>query len=58
MTDKKRAEAIAELLDIWNTCRARWIADFGDARGFSKWFTAQLFGVPAAADFPPEQAER
>lgn len=54
MTNEECAEVVAELLEIWNTYRARWIADFGDARGFSNWFTAQLFSVPGAADYPPE----
>ena len=40
-------ETLREIMQEWDTNRARWIASNGSDEGFGAWFTDQVKGVKA-----------
>ena len=42
MTKKEMAAALEDLMNQWNTTRAKWVEEFGTDDGFSEWFSGQV----------------
>jgi hypothetical protein len=43
------ADTIRELMQAFDTYRAKWIEMFGSDQGFSEWFTQQVNGTTSRA---------
>jgi len=43
------AKDLKELMNAYDTMRARWIAEMGSDAGFNDWFAAKLMGQEAGA---------
>ena len=42
MSKQEIAKAIAELMNAYDTMRAKWIDAFGSDEGFDAWFTEKV----------------
>ena len=42
MNSQEIKNTVKELMSKYNEYRAKWVAEYGNDKGFNKWFTAQV----------------